>query len=44
MTDYDQNLTPEEKAALIESWIEKYKIERIVVKMPEKVYYLREDS
>ena len=37
-----ENLSQKEKSELISSWIEKYKIKKIVVKSPDFVFYLEE--
>lgn len=34
-----QDLSPEQKSAIVLSWLEKYKIERIVIKGSDKIFY-----
>ena len=36
-----QDLSPEEKSAIIQSWFDKYEIVKIVIKRPDVVIYLK---
>lgn len=43
MQNDNQDLTDQEKALIIESWVQKYKIKKFVIQMPDKVYFVENE-
>jgi hypothetical protein len=43
MKSDNQELTDQEKAHIIDAWVEKYKIKKFVIQIPDKVYFLKDE-
>jgi hypothetical protein len=43
MKNDNQELTDQEKALIIESWVRQYKIKKFVIQMPDKVYFSEDE-